>query len=93
MKSTKRQKPHEKAAKTGRTAETLFKALTKQVGARWGFRSFRGPRGAESRGVVDVLAVRRNTSDPHAPPLRAYDLFDINSCAVEGWRCTRPRPG
>ncbi len=42
----------------------------------WHVTNFRGPNKAESRGIVDMLAVRRNHAEP-ALPLKRGDLFEI----------------
>ena len=53
-----------KASDTDRWAETMFKALGKRVAGRWKFVSFRGKKGGEWRSIVDVLAIRKDTSEP-----------------------------
>jgi hypothetical protein len=56
--------PHEKAHATGRWAEIIFRALSARIAKRWRFVSFRGAAHGEWRGIVDVLAIRKDTSEP-----------------------------
>lgn len=60
-----------KAHSVGRWAEAMFRALSARYVRRWKFVSFRGEGGAESRGVVDILAIRKDTSVPSDPMLKA----------------------
>jgi len=56
---------------------------------RWHFLSFPGPDGGESRGVVDLLAVRKD----HSPPregLKRGDIFQIVLIQVKGGYAARP---
>ena len=78
------QAPAEKAHSTGRWAETMFKALTKRIGGRWRFVSFRGAGGGEWRGVVDILAVRKNSSTGATAGIKAGDLFDFVLVQLKG---------
>lgn len=66
-----------KAHAVGRWAETMSRALSSRHPKRWKFISFRDEGGGESRGVVDILAIRKNTCIPDDAALKAYDLFDI----------------
>ena len=76
--------PHVKAHATGRWAEILFRALSTRVASRWQFISFRGTRNGESRGVVDLLAIRKDTSDPAQRSLKRGDLFEVILVQVKG---------
>src|SRR4249920_2493170 len=80
----------QKAAHTGRWAETMFRALTRRVADRWQLVSFRGRNGAEWRGIVDVIAIRKATSDPRHRVLRRGDLFEIMIVQLKGG--TAPDP-
>jgi hypothetical protein len=80
----------EKSQRSGRWAETMFRALTRRVGRRWQFVSFRGRRGSESRGVVDVLAVRRCMTPNRDAVLKAGDLFDIILVQLKGGDAPMP---
>jgi hypothetical protein len=49
----------------------------------WQFVSFPGPLGRESRGIVDLIAIRRD----HSPAKRAFlsgDLFEIVFIQIKG---------
>jgi len=73
-----------KARATGRWAEIMFRALSARVARRWRFVSFRGASEGEWRGVVDIVAIRKNTSRPLNTKLRPGDLFDIVLVQVKG---------
>jgi len=84
--------PHEKAHATGRWAEIIFRALSGRVASRWRFVSFRGSGRGEWRGIVDVLAVRKDTSQPKRSRLKRGDLFDVILIQVKGGSAPVPRP-
>lgn len=84
------QTPAEKAHATGLWAETLFKALSTRVAKRWRFISFRGAGKGEWRGVVDVLAIRKNTAQPTASDLKRGDLFEIVLVQIKGGSAKAP---
>jgi hypothetical protein len=67
----------EKAHYSGRWGEIIFRALSARVAHRWKFVSFRGKGGGEARGVVDVLAVRKDMAEPAEAGLKRGDLFEI----------------
>ena len=81
----------EKARATGWWAEILFKALSSRVKNRWRFVSFRGTGGGEWRGVVDILAIRKDTSRPDNPALRRGDLFETILVQVKGGSARKPK--
>jgi len=85
--------PPEKAYTTGRWAEIMFRALGNRVARRWRFVSFRGEGGGEYRGIVDVLAIRKDTSQPRDSLLKRGDLFDIVLVQVKGGSAQRPSSG
>ena len=78
------------ARKTDRMAETLCKALAKREAKRWQFISFRGPKKGEWRGVVDLIAIRKDTTQPESLILKRGDLFDIVLIQVKGGRAAKP---
>jgi hypothetical protein len=82
--------PAVKAHATGRWAETMFRALSARVAKRWQFLSFRGAGKGEWRGVVDVLAIRKNTSAPTAMELKRGDLFEIILVQIKGGTAKPP---
>lgn len=73
-----------KSHATWKMANTLLKALAKRYSYRWQFVDFLGPKGRESAGVVDILAIRKSGQKPGAPGLKALDLFDIQLIQVKG---------
>jgi hypothetical protein len=91
--------PAQKAARTARWANTMVKhAISHATGGKrpglpsvkaWQIVSFPGRAGAESRGVVDLLAVRRDhRTDTGA--LRSGDLLEIILIQVKGGSAPRP---
>ena len=57
---------------------------------RWRFVSFRGQGGGEWRGIVDVLAIRKDTSHSEHHLLRSGDLFDIVLVQMKGGAAKPP---
>ena len=84
-------RPSEKAADTDRWTEILFRALSNRVAKRWRFVSFRGVGGGEWRGIVDVLAIRKDTSHSDHHLLKSGDLFDIVLVQMKGGSANAPR--
>lgn len=80
----------EKAANTDRWTEILFRALTSRIAKRWRFVSFRGANGAEWRGAVDVVAIRKNTSNITHEILKRGDLFEMILIQMKGGRARNP---
>lgn len=58
---------------------------------RWQFVAFGGPSGAESRGIVDLLAIRRSHRAIN-PPLKPGDLFEIVLIQIKGGTARDPTP-
>lgn len=81
---------HVKAHTTGRWAEIIFRALSSRVGRRWQFVAFRGIAKGEWRGVVDVLAIRKDTSQPVDKALKRGDLFDVILIQIKGGSARGP---
>ena len=79
-----------KAHATGQWAETMFRALSRRVAKRWKFVSFRGRGKGEWRGVVDVVAIRKDTSQPPNPKLKRGDLFEVILVQVKGGSARSP---
>ena len=79
-----------KAVRTGKWAEIIFRALSSRVAKRWKFISFRGEGGGEWRGIVDVLAIRKDTDQPSAAELKRGDLFDIVLVQIKGGTARGP---
>jgi hypothetical protein len=81
---------HVKAHATGRWAEIIFRALSSRVASRWKFVSFRGANKGEWRGVVDLIAIRKNTKQPPGEVLKRGDLFDIVLIQIKGGSARGP---
>ena len=79
-----------KAHATGRWAEIIFRALSSRVASRWQFVSFRGKGRGEWRGVVDVLAVRKDTSQPTQGGLKRGDRLEVVLMQVKGGSARAP---
>ena len=77
--------PSKKAAETARWATTMTKWLVAKTKSRtdWQLVEFTGPSGNESRGIVDVLAIRKNHSTP-ADGLKRGDLFEMILVQIKG---------
>src|SRR5262245_17645473 len=90
MASTSGQTAWKKAANTDRWTEILFRALSNRVAQRWRFVSFRGGGGGEWRGIVDVLAIRKDTSQSDHHLLKSGDLFDMILVQMKGGSARAP---
>lgn len=84
--------PQEKPANTDRWAEILFKALSARAAQRWRFVSFRGLGGGEWRGIVDILAIRKDTTVSKHDLLKSGDLFDFILVQMKGGSALKPNP-
>ena len=82
------------ADRTEKWAVTMTKVRIRQAVARapwprWHFISFSGPGGGESRGVVDLIAIRKD----HGPPplgTKRGDGFQIILIQVKGGHAAKP---
>jgi len=81
---------HIKAHATGRWAEIIFRALSSRVAERWQFVSFRGVNKSEWRGVVDLVAIRKNSKEPSNAILKRGDLFEIVLIQIKGGSARGP---
>lgn len=81
-----------KGAKTGRMANTLAKALAKRYSERWRFVDFLGPKHAESAGIVDIVAIRKDGRPPTVSGLKKLDLLEIILIQVKGGKAKGPSP-
>jgi len=79
-----------KAGNTDRWTEILFRALTARVAKRRRFVSFRGLGGGEWRGVVDVLAIRKDTARSDHDILKSGDLFELILVQMKGGSARKP---
>jgi len=93
-KNTKRwQTASLKAHRTARWAKTMTKWLISRNhngGAKWHVINFVGSNNAESRGVVDLLAIRKD-HQTHNDKIKRGDLFDIIVIQVKGGNAPFPK--
>lgn len=81
-----------KAQHTAKWARTMTKWLitfSRRSGARWNLVDFGGKSKAESRGIVDLLAVRKNHRE-EVLPLKRGDLLDMVLIQTKGGSSPRP---
>ena len=82
----------ELARNTATWAKTMTKVIISQNnkgGSSWHVINFLGPGKAESRGIVDLLAIRKSHK-PHNLPLKRGDLFEMILIQVKGRTARRP---
>ena len=82
------------AGQTQRWAVTMTKvairqAVTRTPFPRWHFISFGGPGGSESRGIVDLIAIRKDHGTPRKK-LKRGDTFQIVLIQVKGGAAAYP---
>src|SRR5208337_4824464 len=82
------------AAYTEKWAVTMTKVCIRQAVARtpfprWHFLTFAGPGGGESRGVVDLIAIRKDHASPRTG-LKRGDAFQIILIQVKGGSAAKP---
>ena len=84
-------KAQEKAARTARWAITMSKVRIRRVASRtrWQLVTFYGEGGAESAGVVDMLAVRKDHA-ASSGVIRRGDALQIILIQVKGGAAARP---
>ena len=82
----------DKAKYTDKWTEILFRALSNRVAKRWRFVSFRGLEGGEWCGVVDIVAIRKDTTKSYDEVLRKGDLFEIILVQLKGGLADMPTP-
>ena len=85
--------PAQLAAQTAKWAVTMTKVRIRRAESRaaprWHFVTFLGPNGGESRGVVDLIAVRKDHGDPALGTKRG-DLLQIVLIQVKGGGAAGP---
>jgi len=69
---------------TDKWTEIILKAVGNKVAHRWKFVSFRGPKKRESAGIVDLLAIRRDTTQ------KPNDLFQFIIIQAKGGTAAKP---
>ena len=82
--------PTDKAIRKDKWTEILFRALSNRVAKRWRFVSFRGVKGGEWCGVVDIIAIRKDTAKSYDEVLRTGDLFEIILVQLKGGSADMP---
>lgn len=78
--------PARKALRTAKWARTMTKWLithSTKGGVKWQVVSFNGKAGQESKGIVDLIAIRKNHSQSSTVEHRG-DLFEIVLIQVKG---------
>ncbi len=86
------QSPGRKAQHTAKWARIMTKWLitfNHRTGAKWNLVDFCGRDGCEARGVVDLIAIRKNHHF-HGEGLKRGDLFDIVLIQTKGGSSARP---
>src|ERR1700724_2470304 len=83
-----------KARRTGKWAVTMAKVFIRQALAHapfphWHLLTFAGPGGRESRGVVDMIAIRKDHSTPRNG-LKRGDVLQIILIQVKGGSAANP---
>ncbi len=84
--------PGKKAQHTARWARTMTKWLvtySRLSGAKWSIVDFGGRTGSEARGIVDLMAIRKNHRHS-VPGLKRGDLFEIVLIQTKGGTASRP---
>jgi len=94
MKNPEYKRRFKLAAYTERWAVTMTKVRIRQAVARtpfprWHLLTFAGPDGGESRGVVDLIAIRKDHSTPRNR-LKRGDTFQIILIQVKGGYAAKP---
>ena len=86
--------PVRKAGDTARWATTMTKWLVARTKSRtdWQLVGFPGQKGAESRGIVDLLAIRKDHRNPPTG-LKRGDLFEIVLVQIKGGSARWPTRG
>ena len=86
--------PGKKAHHTAKWARTMTKWLvtySRRTGAKWNLVDFGGKTRAEARGIVDMIAIRKDHRHD-GPALKRGDLFEIVLIQTKGGSAPRPTP-
>jgi len=84
--------PGKKAQHTAKWARTMTKWLitySRRTGARWNLVEFGGKTGAEARGIIDLIAIRKDHRKD-VSGLKRGDLLDIVLIQTKGGSASRP---
>lgn len=57
---------------------------------RWQLVAFNGPHGGESRGILDLMVMRKDHREHGQDPFKRGDLFEIVLVQVKGGTAARP---
>jgi hypothetical protein len=93
MKDLSKLSPWRKAQKTARWARIMTKWLitfASDTKRKWKFVEFGGLTGSESRGIVDILAIRKDHG-PEKNGLKRGDLFEMVFIQTKGGTSPRPK--
>jgi hypothetical protein len=71
------------------TKVCIRQAIARAAWPHWHFLTFSGPEGGESRGVVDLVAIRKDHGQPYHGTKRG-DCFQINLIQVKGGSAAKP---
>lgn len=71
------------------TKVCIRQAVARAPFPRWHLLTFAGPDGGESRGVVDMIAIRKDHGDP-LPGTKRGDAFQVLLIQVKGGYAARP---
>jgi hypothetical protein len=88
------QTPAQKALHTAKWGRIMTKWLisrSSKDGVKWQVVSFNGAKGHESKGIVDMIAIRKNHRPPEEGKYRG-DLFEIVLIQVKGGKSAFPSP-
>jgi len=86
--------PGKKAHHIAKWARTMTKWLvtySRRTGAKWNMVDFGGKKKDEARGIVDVVAIRKDHRHDSLA-LKRGDLFDIVLIQTKGGSAPRPTP-
>ena len=86
--------PAHKALRTAKWARIMTKWMishSSKDGVKWQVVSFNGKKSQESKGIVDMIAIRKNHGLPEAGTHRG-DLFEIILIQVKGGSAKFPTP-
>jgi hypothetical protein len=84
--------PSRKAHHTAKWARIMTKWLitnSRRTGAKWNLVEFGGATRAESRGIVDLIAIRKDHGQ-NGPIFKRGDLFEIVLIQTKGGSAPRP---
>jgi len=93
MPPRKQLSPGKKALLTAKWARTMTKWLVTyrtRTGVRWNLVEFGGKTGAEARGIVDLIAIRKDLHRAVAAGVKRGDFFEIVLIQTKGGSAPRP---